>query len=161
MFIRASIALRIADAWASVITFDFTYSVSGMSREARRRIVNAGPETTGGKSPFEAVPTNRKFAGDDRPLVIGLRLQGMRNTADDNFGCGGAHRAGRCHAVPEPLDEQPAVRIEHDLDHCRVIERDAELVAKCVLQFADQAGMGSELGHAALLSNVPSHCEVN
>jgi len=52
--------------------------------------------------------------------------------------------------VPQPFDEEASVRIEHDLDDGGVIERDAELVAKGVLQLADQAGMRAELGHAAL-----------
>ena len=42
-------------------------------------------------------------------------------------------------------------RSEHDLDDRRVVECDAELVAEGVLEFAHEAGMGAELGHAALL----------
>jgi hypothetical protein len=54
--------------------------------------------------------------------------------------------------VAEAFDEQSAVRVEHDLDDRRIIERDAELVAKCILELADESWMGTELVHAALLS---------
>jgi hypothetical protein len=54
--------------------------------------------------------------------------------------------------VTETFDEQSAVRIEHNLDDCRVVEGDAELVAKGVLEFADKSSMGTKLSHAALLT---------
>lgn len=56
IFERDAIALRSTDACASVITFDRTYSSNGMSRDARRRIVKAGPATTGGSKPSKRCP---------------------------------------------------------------------------------------------------------
>jgi hypothetical protein len=53
--------------------------------------------------------------------------------------------------VTEAFNEQSAVGVEHDLDDCRIVERDAELVSECVLELANKARVGAKLGHAALL----------
>jgi hypothetical protein len=54
--------------------------------------------------------------------------------------------------VTETLDEQLAVRVQHDLDHRCIIERDAELIAERFLQLADQARVGTELVRIPRLS---------
>jgi hypothetical protein len=72
--------------------------------------------------------------------------------ADHDFRSGWRHDPGLSDTVTEAFNEQSAVRVEHDLDDCRIVERDAELVAKCVLEFADKSWVGAKLGHAALLS---------
>lgn len=95
--------------------------------------------------------TDRQFAGDDRALVICLRLQCVGDTADHDFRSRWRHDPGFGYTVTEAFNEQSAVRVEHDLDDCRIVERYAELVAKCVLEFADKSCVGAELGHAALL----------
>ena len=76
----------------------------------------------------------------------------MGDTADDDFRSRWCHDPGFGYAVTETFDEQSAVRIEHNLDDCRVVEGDAELVAKGVLEFADKSSMGTKLSHAALLT---------
>ena len=86
-----------------------------MRRDARRRIVKAGADTTGGSKPSNRCP----------PI----------GSSPEMIGC----------------SSSPSVGIEHNLDDCRVVECDAELVAERVLEFADETGMGTELGHAALL----------
>ena len=56
MLNRDSMALRMTAACSSVITIDFGYSANGIRREARRRMVNVGPDTTGGNSPSKRCP---------------------------------------------------------------------------------------------------------
>nr|UVY99634.1 hypothetical protein K4M20_00361 [Agrobacterium fabrum] len=53
--------------------------------------------------------------------------------------------------MTQALNEELAIGIEHDLDHHRIIKRDAKLIAEGVLEFAYQTRMGAQLGHAALL----------
>ncbi|GEO85927.1 hypothetical protein GCM10007920_32250 [Ciceribacter naphthalenivorans] len=94
---------------------------------------------------------DRQLPGYDRLLVVGLGLKRMGDTADDDFRRGPGHSSGRSYAMAKSLDEQPSVRVQHDLDNARIVEGDAEFVSEGILQLADQAGMGAELGHAALL----------
>jgi len=42
--------------------------------------------------------------------------------------------------MSKPFDEQPTVRIQHDLNDTRVFESYAKMVSQRVLQFADKAG---------------------
>ncbi len=74
----------------------------------------------------------------------------MCDAADDDFGGCCIHFADMRHAVAETFDEQPAVGIEHDFDHGRVVEGDAKMVAKRLLQFADQARMRAKFGHGLI-----------
>ena len=71
----------------------------------------------------------------------------MGDAADDDLRCGAAHLSGRGHAVTEAFNVEPAVRVEHDLDHGSVVERNAELVAESLLQLADQTRMREQLRH--------------
>ena len=49
--------------------------------------------------------------------------------------------------MPDALNEELSVRVEHDLDDIRVVEGDAELITKGFLKFADKSRMGSRLVH--------------
>lgn len=83
---------------------------------------------------------DRQLAGNDRPFLVYLGSKRVSNAADDDLGCPGAHAAGGADPLPQPFDEQPAIRVEHHLDDRRVVERGAELVAQRFLQFADERG---------------------
>jgi hypothetical protein len=74
------------------------------------------------------------------------------DATDYDFRSRWCHETGFGYALTEAFDEQSAVRVEHDLDDCCIVECDAELVAKCILELADESWMGTELVHAALLS---------
>lgn len=80
-----------------------------------------------------------KLARDNRALLVDLRLENVRHRADDRFGRCPAHLARGCDPVPQPLDEELAVGVQHDLDDAWVVEGDAELISKGVLELADQA----------------------
>ncbi len=92
---------------------------------------------------------DRKFAGNDRLLVIGLRLERMRYAADHDLGCRGRHFAGWRDAVSEPFYEQLPVRVQHDLDDSRIIEGNAKWVPEGFLKLADKPGVRTEECHAA------------
>lgn len=102
-----------------------------------------------------SMTTDRQFAGDNRRFVVSFRLGRVSDAADDDFGGGSAHRTSNCHAMHQPFDKQSAIGIEHDFDHHRDFTGDTELVAEGVVQFADQARMGTKLGHAMLLTLRP------
>lgn len=79
---------------------------------------------------LEAVAADRQLARYDRAILVGLGMQRMGHAADHDLGGRGVHLARRRDAMAKPLDEEPPIGIEHDLDDRGVIEGDAELVAE-------------------------------
>ncbi len=148
MFMRALIALRITEACASVMILVFTYSSKGMRRDARRRMVKAGPDTTGGRS-----PSKRCSPIGSSPEMIGRSVSASDCRAWATLPITTSAAAGLiapAGATPCPSLSIKSLPSELSMISTTVASSSAELIAKRILQLADQTGMGAELGHAAL-----------
>ena len=97
-----------------------TYASSEKTEEALRRMVNTGPgETFGGMTASKRAPHSgggqRQLALKDRVFAGDGTADRARDRADQGFGVGRRHRADRRHVAAQPVDPEPAIRIEHDL----------------------------------------------
>ena len=76
--------------------------------------------------------------------------------ADDAFAVGGGEaQAGIGDPVGEPVDPQPPVGIEHDLDHARVFQPTGDVGTQRRAQHARAAGEGfAAIGHGPHVENL-------
>lgn len=84
-----------------------------------------------------------------------LSFPGFSATAQEGQlwrGDGGRSAGGN--TMAEPFDEDLSIRVQHDLDDARVIQRGAQLIAKRLLKLADEPRMGKELCHGFSLTRL-------
>ena len=101
-------------------------------------MVKVGAPTTGGNSPSKRCPPIGSSPETIGRESVGFRLECMGDAADDDLGGAGEHGPGLADPLPQPLDEKPAIGIEHDLDDLRVLEGRAELRPEGFFELADE-----------------------
>lgn len=72
------------------------------------------------------MPSDGKFPRDDGLVGIRLRLQSMRDAANDDLGGAGFEVRQNLHSPPQALDKETPIGIEHDLDDGHIFQRPAD-----------------------------------